>query len=354
MRVGRRTFLTQLRDPQGQTLSFTYDAQLRLIAVTDAIGQVTALTYAHATDPLKITQVTDPFGRSATLAYDAAGRLAAVTDVIGLTSRFGYDTTDFINALTTPYGTTSFRREHPTTEFPFTRWIEATDPLGATERLEYRYLATPGVSPTAPASEVPSGILVSNGDLDRYNSYYWDKRAHALYPGDYSKAIHTHWLFGNTGRPNDPSPAISIPHSRKMPLESRTWYRYQGQVETMSGVQTQGVGAIPAAIGRVLAGGITQAWVAAFNAAGRVTSRTDPLGRRTSYVYAANGLDLAEVRQTTGAMNDLLAVYGEVHDWASVSNNCGRSRTKQVSYLQCQRRTPDDDQRPWRDNNIRI
>ena len=46
------------------------------------------------------------------------------------------------------------------------------------------------------------------------------------------------------------------------------------------------------------------------NDQGQVTSATDPLGRRTSYTYAANGLDLLEVRQTTGTLNDLLATYG--------------------------------------------
>jgi hypothetical protein len=46
-------------------LTFTWDASLRLVAATDALGQVTTISYEH-TDPLKITKVTDPFGRFAT------------------------------------------------------------------------------------------------------------------------------------------------------------------------------------------------------------------------------------------------------------------------------------------------
>ena len=41
--------MTESIDPQGNKLTFTYDAQLRLVAITDALGQVTTL--AHTTSP---------------------------------------------------------------------------------------------------------------------------------------------------------------------------------------------------------------------------------------------------------------------------------------------------------------
>ena len=44
----RQIFLTSLIDPQGQRLDFTWDAQLRLLAITDAVGQVSTLEYADA------------------------------------------------------------------------------------------------------------------------------------------------------------------------------------------------------------------------------------------------------------------------------------------------------------------
>ncbi|MEQ1910052.1 MAG: hypothetical protein ABMA15_14595 [Vicinamibacterales bacterium] len=46
-----------------------------------------------------------------------------------------------------------------------------------------------------------------------------------------------------------------------------------------------------------------------YNAAGNVLSRTDPLGRRTSLTYASNGIDLLEVRNTTGGASDLVTEY---------------------------------------------
>ena len=107
----RRIFLTKIIDPAGNALTFTRDANLRLIAATDALGQVTTLSYDLPGDIYKITKVTDPFGRFATFDYDGSGRLVKITDVIGLTSRFTYDSTsDFINSLITGYGTTSFTK----------------------------------------------------------------------------------------------------------------------------------------------------------------------------------------------------------------------------------------------------
>jgi YD repeat-containing protein len=104
----RRIFMTQWKDPAGNAVTYTYDSSLRLVAVTDAIGQVTTLSYQLTSDPLKITSVTDPFGRSAIFDYTLTGRLMRITDVIGIQSSFSYGTADFISSMTTPCGTTSF------------------------------------------------------------------------------------------------------------------------------------------------------------------------------------------------------------------------------------------------------
>lgn len=66
----RKIFLTQLIDPHGNAVSLSYDANLRLVAITDAIGQATTIFYENPPDIVppdifKITKVTDPFGRSA-------------------------------------------------------------------------------------------------------------------------------------------------------------------------------------------------------------------------------------------------------------------------------------------------
>jgi YD repeat-containing protein len=67
----------------------------------------------------------------------------------------------------------------------------------------------------------------------------------------------------------------------------------------------------PSRVGRVLDDGTSQITETTYNTAGRVLSRTDPVGRQTTYTYtyAGNGTDLQEVRQTNGTGSDLLATY---------------------------------------------
>ncbi len=169
---------------QGHTLSYTYDSSFRLVGVTDALGQVSTFAYEHS-DPNLLTKVTDPFGRFATLGYDAEGRLNSITDAAGMTSTFTYGNNDFIVAMTTPYGTTTFRHEPSSSTTGTFRAIEATDPVGGRERLEF-HLETTEVDETAPSGEVPSGFSGANNNLHLYNSFYWDKLAMAEHPGDYA------------------------------------------------------------------------------------------------------------------------------------------------------------------------
>jgi YD repeat-containing protein len=305
---GRRVYLTDVIDPQGLSIHLTYDASMRMVAVTDATGFVTTLSYELTSDPLKITKVTDPLGRSATLSYNAAGELASITDVIGLTSSFAYSSNDFISGLTTPYGTTLFSHESGLDTNSF-RFIQVTDPLGDTERVEFRW-STTAIPATAPAAEVPSGFSAYNTNLDHYNSLYWDKRAMALYPGDVSKATITHWLMYlyQSYVPFYYAHAFStsVPHSIKRPLENRVWYAYPDQDASMGYV---GSWTAPTKTARVLDDGTSQIWQAAYNSMGNATQQTDPLGRQQTFAYAANGIDLVEVRQTTETLNDLLASF---------------------------------------------
>ncbi|MGT2501251.1 cysteine peptidase family C39 domain-containing protein [Bradyrhizobium guangxiense] len=71
----RNIFLSQVVDPQGNTLTLNYDNQQRLTSLTDAVGRQTTFTYGLTARPLLITSITDPFGRSASLTYDSNYRL---------------------------------------------------------------------------------------------------------------------------------------------------------------------------------------------------------------------------------------------------------------------------------------
>ena len=56
------------------------------------------------------------------------------------------------------------------------------------------------------------------------NTFYWDKKAWATAPGDYSKAHLYHWL-----QVDGADRASGTLESEKPAFENRVWYRYPGQ-----------------------------------------------------------------------------------------------------------------------------
>ncbi len=291
----RKIFMTRIADRAGNALDLTYDASLRLVSATDALGQVTTVSYELPGDPLKITRVTDPFGRFATFDYNPDLQLSRITDVAGIVSEFNYDAGDFVRALTTPYGTTTFAKGEQDT----TRFLQATDPLGDTERVEFRQGA-PGIIDHEQSA--PQGITTYNLFLHARNTFYWDKKAWHDFPGDYTKAIVFHWLHDAneslTGR---------VLESIKRPFENRVWYYYPGQ--SRAGFIDRTTLAHPSKIARVLDDGTTQLYQFEYNRRGQVTRAIDPSGREISSAYSFNGLDLLEVAQTRVPSPELLASF---------------------------------------------
>jgi RHS repeat-associated protein len=336
----RRVFLTQIVDSKGHAATLTYDNQLRLAGITDALGQVTILDYEHQ-DPYKITSVTDPFGRVARFDYDSSGYLARITDVIGLSSEFEYGASDFMRALTTPYGTTRFRSGyevvavnsdgHPTQA---RWWLEVTDPLGGVERVEYTDGDT--VIPASdPPATVPSGFHGQNLGLNSRNTFYWDKRAMALGPGDYAKAHVTHWLWQG-GRILAHPVVSTTKHSEKKALEARVWYGYLGETapETQSAIDR------PVRIARVLDDGASQIYRFEYSIKGRIIKAIDPVGREVRYTYGTGstpdanqstgaGVDLLKIERKRGAGYDLLqsATYNNRHQPIAIVDAAGETTT---------------------------
>jgi YD repeat-containing protein len=253
---GRRIFLTEVIDPQGHSVELTYDSSVRLVSITDALGQVTTLDYLDTAHPLRITKVTDPFGPFATMTYDALGRMVTVTDTVSMTSSFTYAAGDFIQAMTTPYGTTTFRQEPPFS----VRRIEATDPAGGTERIEY-HVSHPTLPSTVSSSEVPTGFSAHNVLMNKYVALYWDRLAMAAGP-TLSNATITNLMVGPSYSGSH-AYARNIPQSVKRPLESRVWYAYDGMSAT---AHSLGSTSWPTKIARVLEGGASQITEMTYNA----------------------------------------------------------------------------------------
>jgi RHS repeat-associated protein len=299
----RRIFLTESFDPQGQRVQLTYDSQLRLVSLTDAIGQVTTVSYERPDDPLKITKVTDPFGRAASFDYTNSGtpRLQKITDVIGIQSEMTYGSNGFVSQLKTPYGTSSFATGRGGDQYNHTliQWVEATDPLGGRERMELVHygIVSPEFPNSEPASVVPIGFAPENQNLNGQNSFYWDKRAMALHPGDRLKAHMTHWVTTALYRFGG---AVA---SKKAPLENRVWYAYDGA--PLAG--WVGDARMPSRVARVLDDGTSQIHRFEWTDKNMLQRYTDPLGRETLFGYGGGGPDLLTVKQRNGFVYELLA-----------------------------------------------
>lgn len=310
----RQIFITQWIDSAGNSVAINYDGSNRITSVTDALEQSTTFSYELPGDSLKITKVTDPFGRYAVLNY-TNGKLTSITDPIGIQSVFTYatDGTNFITSLQTPYGTTNFA----TGQLGTNRWVEMTDPLGGKERVEYRDNA-PGISAIDPAGTVPAGF--TNSGLDVANTFYWDKKAMSVAPGDYTKAKIIHWLYNSDGS------VSGIASSEKAPLENRVWYKYAGQSDYLH----VGPSANPIQIARVLGDGSTKLSQYEYNGIGKLTRSTDPVGRVMSYDYdPGNNIDLLALRQTTGSNNELLRTltYNSQHEPLTDKDAAGQTTT---------------------------
>jgi RHS repeat-associated protein len=316
----RRIFLTSIVDPQGNTLTLNYDATLRLTSITDATARNTTLTYANA-NPKLVTRITDPFGRHADFAYDGSGRLASITDGLGIVSSFTWDDIaggdpTFISKLTTPYGATNFKGARNISAN--TRWLELTDPLGQTERVEYMDGA-PGIVASEAAAVIPNGMNAENGMYDKRNTFYWDRHAYPLYGTgageDYTKAEITHWAQNARGY------ATPIPSTIKQPLENRVFYNYPNQYAV--GPQYVGTNNTPTAVGRKLDDGTSQVSKATYNALGFPLTVTDPMGRIAYYAYAANNIDLLNVWQG-GSYIAYYANYNSQHKPGTYTDAAGK------------------------------
>lgn len=345
----KKAFLSQIIDAQGNALTFTYDSMLRIVAATDAIGQVTTITYGLAEDDRKITAVTDPFGRTASFHYEkvvpahgeiyesvAPWQLVKITDTNGIESQFAYGPKtptdqssygsgggqlglpayDFINKLTTPYGSTTFAYEEEGTR----RKLVATDPQGDAECVEYRDNA-PGFTAQVDPAPVPGGASWFNNYMNRRNSFYWDKKAWKEAPGDYAKARNYHWMhsYGNvniTGRQIE---------SVKDAYGTRVWFGYDGQ----SHPAFEGAYPQPAVTARVVdapsgSGAVSQISRASYNAQRNPTSFTDPKGRVTTLTYAENEIDLLQVdRQGAGTLASY--TWNAAHRPLTITDTAGQT-----------------------------
>lgn len=272
-----RILLSTVIDPQGNKSTINYDKSFRIVSITDPLGQKSTLTYLSATEDTvgfyRIASITDPFGRSAKFAYDQTQtHLISSTDTIGLVSKFRYAIgSDFINNLTTPYGSTTF---------------QAYKPKGSA-------LGSSGLITILPNGDKK---VVEHWAGSVRESYVWDREATKRFPSDPSQRVHTHcstthWhTDASTGR------EIALPTWSKEPLENAVHYKYAGPQEKGFAGKIDLPIEISRSVKTINGQTANQVYQYEYNDLGNIVSERDPVGRQTSYLYASNGIDLVEKR----------------------------------------------------------
>jgi RHS repeat-associated protein len=360
-----RYLLSERRDPFGNALKLEYDANLRLVSLTDALDQKTLISYTPEAgdgvpaDATKIRSITDPFGRKASFRYTAAGQLQKIIDPVGIESVFGYSaaTPDFIERLTTPVGTTTATTTFTWEELPGInsepgRAIEATDPYGDKERVEhndYSNYPQSGADPNpAPTSVTVAGQAVTfypkTTNLSFRNTFYWDKLRMKYYPRDYSKATIYNWKAEN-------NTITGITASIARPGEGRVWFNHPAQTNP----EALGKSRSPSKIVRLVEGPDgTPTWTMEQREYdsnyGKLKKSIDPQGRETVYEYndsgtvsgAVAGLDLTAVKVKRGATYDVVARFSDfvghqprlITDAAGQTTRLTYNATGQVTSIQ--------------------
>ena len=90
-------------DRNGNTTTYTYDEQDRLISIADPVGQITTLSY----DGDHVSTITDPAGRITRLYHDQAGNLLQITNPDGTSRSFTYNSDHLLTSKTDERGNTT-------------------------------------------------------------------------------------------------------------------------------------------------------------------------------------------------------------------------------------------------------
>jgi RHS repeat-associated protein len=160
------TCVTQVQDNAGRTVSYTYDANGRLLTVTNPAGGKTTYAWAACTSTLtctELTSITDPAGHVTTIAYDpTTGRVTSqidgagktwgftytlngsgqvtvthVTTPAGVPDDYSFDTSGHLSSVTNDVGAADAQTTTVVYDPTFHMLTSLTDPLGRTTTVSY-------------------------------------------------------------------------------------------------------------------------------------------------------------------------------------------------------------------------
>jgi hypothetical protein len=271
---------TELADPTGAILAFTYNGDFLLTNVTAADGVSFGLSYTNTALPRNITGVSSSYGASVAFWYATPTNyihdlLLGIADAAGITSLFDYpDTNVFGGPLTkiiTPYGTTQFAIAELDSGAFFDRTVRITNAVGQQEFYALLNQYSGSDWPDYSASQIPTNTPLATLDTtvrQERNTFYWNAQQFAPYVSlglydmtweIFNNARIRHWLasadgvythFDSLSVQQEPSPSGTTNTQGQL-----TWFDYAGKDTNV--VYEIGRQIMPAVIARVMPDGST-------------------------------------------------------------------------------------------------
>jgi len=281
-------YLLSIQDPLGrQPIRNEYDASGRLIRATDAFGKTIDLTHSLAASR---EVVTDRLGHSRVLEYDARGNVIRETNALGEVRTRTFDGQDQMLSETDPLGRTTHYTYDANRNL-----TEGEDPLG--NRIRYTHNArgqilttTDALGHTTRNEYDSSGNLLETEDpLGNVTSSTYDSRGNLLSRTDAEGGVtrFEHDANGNVVRKTDAAgTATTSTYDRNGNQLTQTTTR-----STPNGTETLTWRYAYDQTGRPTAttepdGSVSRS---EYDARGNLTAIIDKVGRRTAFTYDERG-----------------------------------------------------------------
>jgi RHS repeat-associated protein len=258
--------ITKVLDPDGNEVRYTYDAQHRLISVTDRAGRVTTLGYSGSSG--LVTSVTPPAAVQPTFnVWDGLDRFIGRVDGMLNRMELGLDPAGYKETKKDQLGNvTTYQMDD------YGRMLSKIDPLGGVTSYAYGDSLNPFLHTAV------------TDPLGRVTRYAYNRQG--------------------------------LPTAVTDPLGNVTRYEYNSQGKPTKETDPLGnsVVTIYDAVGNALSvtdrDGAVHSYT--YDSAGNVVTATDPLGEKTAFAYSSQGLPLTE--ETRAADGTLVAARAYAYD----------------------------------------
>jgi RHS repeat-associated protein len=292
--------MTQKTDIHGNTITFDYDKDDRMIGITDGLGKRTALIYNPEN---LVTRLEDPFGRGATFEYDQQSNLTSLTDMQGYTTKIGYDDNQ-ITFIEDAKGVTSFTVENPTSnENNSNDEHHFYPPPGGDMGGNYRITVT---NPNSGKEEYfyKSPTRKEYGQFDPRRSWHVAPNNYIEYSSGKNNADANKTDYQNSSSEHEQLNKIIYPDQSALSYE----YDKKGNITQ----QTNHLG---------------ETHKYTYNSKGKYLTVTNPLGQVTTYTYYPNDLDIKTITSANGSIS-----Y-EYNDRRQVTKIAGNGQVIRYTYL---------------------